>query len=807
VTFNPNTRGYHFYARERQNNSGDAPRIVLQRARAEEVHMDKIERQRQIESDSVRDGCVRWCQNTEYLEAADTKPYRKLIGISLRSLADAVRAEQDSLRTSKKTRLPAWGLQLLSLGHEQLALITIGTLFNMIARSEFETCLPPGITAVGYEIGQRCRIERLFDLAKHREVDVAEILLPRNRSRNAAKRAAALAAVVDDQDDWANNFRAYHLGEKLISLALRYAVFDDKPIFESKEHHEGSGKGFKTMHRIGLTEAAETWIGEQTPEALDLFNPIYLAMIVEPCPWTSLSEGGYLSTPMKLFKRQTGKRAQQRLEKADLSAFYAAVNTVQNTPFRINQAIYRLQRDAWAAGLPFFGLEDESQRKGIEKMMAFRFGECVRLSAEEKFYFPCQVDHRGRVYPVPPLMNPQSDHIGRAVLEFADGKQLGNNRGVYWLAIHLANCYWKKKKVSFKTRRAWVQQNEAEILDFAANPLRIHRFWMEADQPWLFLAACLEWKRYREEGPGMISHLPISMDGSCNGYQHLSAMGLDPIGGRATNLVPFEEPQDIYQQVSDLVCRRMEADAARNGQNSEAARQLLAIMDRELAKDATMTTPYGVTLRAIYQALCEKKTITGLKDPEKCAMYLAKLLVECIPEVAVEAGHIMAWLREVAGIIAKANRGMMWTTPTGLVVIHENRKPKEVRLATADRMILVYYYDDKQKIDVRKQVDGIVAHLVHSMDAAHMMRTINRLYAEGIRHFAMVHDSYGVHACDVDLLNRVLREEFVRIYSEPVLQDFLEQQRKAHPGLSLPDPPRTGDLDIRQVLESPYFFA
>src|SRR5205085_5739110 len=118
--------------------------------------------------------------------------------------------------------------------------------------------------------------------------------------------------------DWANNFRAYHVGEKLISLALRYAAFDGKPIFESKKHHEGSGKGFKTMYRIGLTEVAEAWIGEETPEALDLFNPIYVPMIVEPRPWTSLSEGGYLVTPMKLFKRQTGKRAQQRLEKADL---------------------------------------------------------------------------------------------------------------------------------------------------------------------------------------------------------------------------------------------------------------------------------------------------------------------------------------------------------------------------------------------------------------------------------------------------------------------------------------------------------
>jgi Autographiviridae RNA polymerase len=184
------------------------------------------------------------------------------------------------------------------------------------------------------------------------------------------------------------------------------------------------------------------------------------------------------------------------------------------------------------------------------EMMAFRFAQSQRLSAEERFYFPCQVDHRGRVYSVPPLMNPQSDHIGRALLEFADGKPLGNNRGVYWLAIHLPNCYWKKKKVSLKKRRAWVQENEAEILDFAANPLRMHRFWIEADQPWLFLAACLEWKRYKEEGPGMISHLPISMDGSCNGYQHLSAMGLDPIGGRATNLIGLEDPEDIYQWVS-----------------------------------------------------------------------------------------------------------------------------------------------------------------------------------------------------------------------------------------------------------------
>src|SRR6266849_5841997 len=70
---------------------------------------------------------------------------------------------------------------------------------------------------------------------------------------------------------------------------------------------------------------------------------------------------------------------------------------------------------------------------------------------------------------------------------------------------------------------------------------------------------------------------------------------------------------------------------------------------------------------------------------------------------------------------------------------------------------------------------------------------------DAVRHFAMVHDSYGVHACDVDLLHRVLREEFVRIYCEPVLQNFLNEQRAAYPFIELPDLPQTGNLDIRQV--------
>ena len=446
--------------------------------------------------------------------------------------------------------------------------------------------------------------------------------------------------------------------------------------------------------------------------------------------------------------------------------------------------------------------------------MAFRLSLSERLFDEPQFYFPYQLDHRGRAYPVPQLVNPQSDDIGRSLLEFAEGKPLGE-RGAYWLAIHIANCYWKKNKVSFDKRLRWVNEHEPEIIAFTDNPLRPQRFWDEADKPWTFLAACQEWKRYREQGPDFCSHLPVSMDGTCNGYQHLSAMGRDPIGGSATNLVPADRPEDIYQEVADHVSIRVMFDAedargreaqgrreaqarqraaSRNAEASkddqDAARELLGKIDRSVVKHATMTTPYGVTRGTIYRELIETKPAKDCKDPKKCARYLAKVLEECIPEVAVEAGNIMKWLRQVARALAKANRGMVWTTPAGFRVVHESREPKTLRVATS-----------------RKQADGIVAHLVHSLDAAHMMLTVNRLLSEGLYHFAMVHDSFGVHAGDIDVLNRALREEFVRIYSEPVLQNFFKELWEAHRDVDLPALPPPGNLDIRQVLSSPYFFA
>ena len=96
--------------------------------------------------------------------------------------------------------------------------------------------------------------------------------------------------------------------------------------------------------------------------------------------------------------------------------------------------------------------------------------------------------------------------------------------------------------------------------------------------------------------------------------------------------------------------------------------------------------------------------------------------------------------------------------------------------------------------------------LMRAIPIRESVLTQNPGHLPGLRHFAMVHDSFGVHAGDVDLLNRTLREEFVAMHSEPIMANFFKELLLAT-GVALPSLPPPGTLDIRQVLESPYFFA
>jgi len=49
-----------------------------------------------------------------------------------------------------------------------------------------------------------------------------------------------------------------------------------------------------------------------------------------------------------------------------------------------------------------------------------------------------------------------------------------------------------------------------------------------------------------------------------------------------------------------------------------------------------------------------------------------------------------------------------------------------------------------------------------------MQKVILSLEKEGIKDFWAVHDSFGVHACDIDDLRRIVNQTFVDLHKEPL---------------------------------------
>ena len=120
------------------------------------------------------------------------------------------------------------------------------------------------------------------------------------------------------------------------------------------------------------------------------------------------------------------------------------------------------------------------------------------------------------------------------------------------------------------------------------------------------------------------------------------------------------------------------------------------------------------------------------------------------------------------------------------------------------------------ELNPRKQAAAIAANFVHSQDAAALIGAVNRCFEDGITGFASVHDSYGSHAACMEALNKHLRTAFVEIYSGDVLADFRAACvaamvaggiDPAEAEARVPAEPKRGDLDIKEVRDSRYFFA
>ncbi|ALA45066.1 RNA polymerase [Enterobacter phage phiEap-1] len=792
---------------------------------------------------------------------------------------------EEVLRGGKKTIM--FNLTA-TLTAEAVALATIKTVLASLTSTNAVTIQEAG-SAIGRAIEDEARFGRIRDLEeKHFKKNVKEQLEKRvgtvyKKAFMQVIEADMLSKGLMGGQAWASWSKedSIHVGIRCIELLI-----EATGMVEVVRH--GAGIAKLDSENLQLTKEYADLITKRAG-ALAGISPMFQPCVVPPKPWTEITGGGYWANgrrPLALV-RTHGKKALMRYQDVYMPEVYKAINIAQSTPWKINQKVLKVANEivnwkncpvedvpaterkelpvkpddidtnpealkAWKKAASTIYRNDKA-RVSRRISMEFMLAQANKFANKKAIWFPYNMDWRGRVYAVP-MFNPQGNDLTKGLLTLAKGKPIGLD-GLYWLKIHGANCAGVDK-VPFPERIKFIEENHDNIMQSAANPIEFD-WWAKQDSPFCFLAFCFEYAGVEHHGLNYNCSLPLAFDGSCSGIQHFSAMLRDEIGGRAVNLLPSTEVQDIYRIVADKVNEILKVDAVNGTANevelitdkttgeikerlkvgtSVMAQEWLAFgVTRKVTKRSVMTLAYGSKEFGFRQQILDDTVqpaidngYTGFTNGNQSAGYMAKLIWNAVSVTVVAAVEAMNWLKSAAKLLAaevkdkktkevlRARCAVHWVTPDGFPVWQEYRKSKQVRLDLiflgSIRLQPTVNTNKDTGIDAHKQESGIAPNFVHSQDGNHLRATVVHAHEKyGIESFALIHDSFGTIPADAANLFKAVRETMVETYeSNDVLADFYEQfadQLHESQLEDMPALPKAGNLNLQDILKSDFAFA
>ena len=662
-----------------------------------------------------------------------------------------------------------------------------------------------------------------------------------------------------------------HVGIKCIDLAIAVTgLFRVELVSIGNAPRYRARNWQKNQWQIIAEPETLAWVAKKN-EVLEWMTPLTMPMVVPPLPWGPKGQkGGYRFGLRDKFDLVRGTSSQQQvvIENAEMPTVYNAINTVQSTAWQVNPFIWDVMQQIAEAGGGLAGipkLEPEPMpakpqdietnrearkvwreaayatktRNVIQTNDAMKFHrlwrEVEQVREEPTLFFPYNLDFRGRMYPIATHLSPQGDDLSKGLLLFAEGKPL-EKHGYKALCVHGANCMdtdpetgEKLSRLSLTQRHRWVELHAEQILQCGENPLHTAAWWGAADKPFQFLAFCNEFYNATMQGyEQYVCGLPVYIDGSCNGLQHFSAMFRDEVGGQAVNLLPGDVPEDVYQRVSDATIRLLRSIPDTDPEYLLARRWLSSgLLTRKLCKRPTMTFVYGSKVYGFQDQILEYLsidqrdswektklhfTVEGTAQMLQAARLLSRIIWEALQETAVKAFEGMEWLQGAAKeVCMTAKAGVKWTVPaTNFPVKQEYSVSKKsvIRTILAGRIIKPVIYNPTARPMTKKQQNAVSPNVIHSLDAAALMLTVEAAMQEGVTAFSGIHDSYGTVPADVATVSRLARSSFVSLYGQQdVVGDLYRQFMQQAPEGDIPPPPENGELELDQIEDSLYFFS
>ena len=117
----------------------------------------------------------------------------------------------------------------------------------------------------------------------------------------------------------------------------------------------------------------------------------------------------------------------------------------------------------------------------------------------------------------------------------------------------------------------------------------------------------------------------------------------------------------------------------------------------------------------------------------------------------------------VSNLVAKQGQPMAWITPLGLPVVQPYRRRDTYQVQTLLQGVHIREEREDVPVSVVRQKSAFPPNFVHSLDSTHMLLTAMEMTKAGMP-FAAVHDSYWVHAGNVEHMNSQLRQVCGYVY-------------------------------------------
>nr|YP_010130257.1 DNA-dependent RNA polymerase [Clavaria fumosa]QPZ51159.1 DNA-dependent RNA polymerase [Clavaria fumosa] len=579
-----------------------------------------------------------------------------------------------------------------------------------------------------------------------------------------------------------------------------------------------------------------------------IISPTSLPMVCKPIEWSCKSFGGFLENKNRGENIITGStKYDQKME--NKKNLYNAINYLNSIKFSINSLLLNyLKTEEGKYFLDKIKAEDNLQR-----IITLKVSETFSNSF---FYLNVHADWRGRIYTHSFFINYQGDDLSSSLLNFWDGELL-TETGKYYLYIYGANNHNENNisKSSFSDRINWVKNNYNKIISLDKELI------LSADNPFIFLSFCLNVKELHKN-PNTIIKIPVFLDATCNGIQHLAAIMQDIELGTKVNLIPYEsedKPRDIYFELIDPINKAINKFGKENDEYNTLS---LVKLNRKIIKQSIMTKVYNVSVYGISQQIQNKlekikdenSTVTtnitkDLKNNLKkinetffiCPgknnvnVYLtyqdiyqiASILNDQIFVVFPSLNKIYDYFIKITELIIELGIPLTWITPAGIKItqkyLKSNKKLIPIKFLGKTKTLVLRQWTNI--LNKQKQKNSIIPNIIHSLDASHLINLINNATKDKFYPIITIHDCFGSHPNKMALLEYIVKKEFILLYTnEKFLSKFhkrliqsikdnnfsiIKKDKKNYvicnnDYLIIPKIPKIGKLDLEKIIQSKY---